>query len=210
MLRDIRQNYQQNKLEEKQLPAKPIPLFEKWLNEAILKEANEPTAMVLATSINNSPQTRIILLKEIKDEKFIFFTNYNSSKAQQILKNNQVALNFFWPELERQIRVLGTISKLDEIQSTNYFKSRPRDSQLGAWASAQSQVLKNRNELENKYQLLKDQFTNKDIPKPKDWGGYQIYPTEIEFWQGRPNRLHDRILYIRSTQDEWSFNRLSP
>ena len=210
MLRDIRNNYQQNKLEEDQLTNKPIALFETWINEAIHEKANEPTAMVIATAVNNQPDTRIVLLKEIKDECLIFYTNYQSSKAQQIDNNNQVAINFFWPELERQVRIKGTISKPDNKISADYFNTRPRESQLGAWASNQSQVLKNREELENKYHQLEKQYEGKTIPMPNHWGAYQVKPFEIEFWQGRPSRLHDRIRYYKTTEGEWKFKRLSP
>ena len=210
MLRDIRNNYQKNKLEEDQLTSNPIAFFKQWLDEAIKNDVNEPTAMVLSTAINNQPDSRIVLLKEIQEDHFVFYTNYGSIKAQEIESNNHVALNFFWPELERQVRMRGIISKTNETVSNDYFNTRPRDSQLGALASAQSVVLEGRKELEQHYQFLKEKFEGKDIPMPDNWGGYQITPTEIEFWQGRPSRLHDRIRYYKLTDGNWELKRLSP
>ena len=139
-----------------------------------------------------------------------FYTNYNSTKAQQIKTNPQVALNFFWPELERQVRVKGLVSKVKDEFSEEYFNVRPRESQLGAWASAQSKPLVNRDELEQKYLELEKHYEGKIIPRPAHWGGYMVTPSEIEFWQGRPGRLHDRIQYHSDTQGQWKFKRLSP
>lgn len=210
MLRDIRNNYQQNKLEEDQLTKCPTALFISWLNEAIKSNLHEPTAMMVATAINNQPDTRIVLLKGIQGENFIFYTNYQSSKAKQIAANNQIALNFFWPELERQVRVKGHVSKIAENISADYFKTRPRDSQLGAWGSEQSQVIENREVLEENYRRMEARFEGKEIPKPENWGGYAVAPFNIEFWQGRPGRLHDRIRYYKGEDGSWSFKRLSP
>jgi pyridoxamine 5'-phosphate oxidase len=210
MLRDIRNNYQKYKLEESTIPATPIHLFKLWLDEAIHNKVNEPTAMVLATTVNNEPDTRIVLLKEVSNNQFLFYTNYNSTKAKQIAENNQVAINFFWAELERQVRIKGIISKADDSLSEDYFNSRPRDSQLGAWTSAQSEVIKNRGELEQKFRDTTAQFEGLSIPKPTNWGGYQVNPTEIEFWQGRPGRLHDRIRYYKIDTNRWEYKRLSP
>lgn len=210
MLREIRNNYQKHKLEEVDLPDDPVVLFNLWLNEAIQGQVNEPTAMVLATSAHNIPDTRVVLLKEIDHGNFLFYTNYTSSKARQMATNSQVALNFFWPELERQVRVKGVISKVHDDLSNEYFDTRPRESQLGAWASAQSETLTSREELEQKYRKLETQFEGQIIPKPNYWGGYQVTPNEIEFWQGRPSRLHDRIRYYRISPHDWEFKRLSP
>lgn len=210
MLRDIRNNYQKNKLEENQLTDKPMKLFQSWLNEAIKQKINEPTAMILSTSVDNQPDSRVVLLKEIQDESLIFYTNYGSNKGKQIEQNNHIAVNLFWPELERQVRIKGTIRKTSETVSTDYFKTRPRDSQLGALASAQSEVIENREELEHHYRSLEKQYEGKEIPKPANWGGYEILPHEIEFWQGRPGRLHDRIRYYKNPDQKWIFKRLSP
>lgn len=210
MLREIRNNYQKHKLEEVHLPDDPIGLFNLWLNEAIQGQVNEPTAMVLATSVHDIPDTRVVLLKEIDNGNFLFYTNYNSAKARQMATNSQVALNFFWSELERQVRVKGAITKVNANLSNEYFNTRPRESQLGAWASAQSETLTGREELEQKYKQLEKQYEGIVIPKPAFWGGYQVTPSEIEFWQGRPGRLHDRIRYYRIAQHDWEFKRLSP
>jgi len=210
MLREIRNNYQKHKLEEAFLPDDPTALFDLWLTEAIQGKVQEPTAMVLATAANGIPDARVVLLKEINEGNFHFYTNYNSSKAQQIKTNPQVALNFFWPELERQVRIKGSVSKVKEELSEEYFKIRPRESQLGAWASAQSETLVNRDELEQHYNRLEKQYEGEVIPRPAHWGGYQVKPNEIEFWQGRPGRLHDRIQYRSNIQGRWTFRRLSP
>ena len=210
MLRDIRNNYALNKLDEGQLAGGPIIFFELWLNEAIQLKVNEPTAMVLATAVDNQPDTRVVLLKEIKDDDFVFYTNYISAKAREIERNKHVALNFFWAELERQVRVKGTISKTSDHLADDYFNSRPRESQLGAWASAQSQAIKDREELENKFEAVRKLYEGKDIPRPENWGGYKVEATEIEFWQGRPSRLHDRFRFYRGEKGEWYFKRLSP
>ncbi|HKJ43037.1 MAG TPA: pyridoxamine 5'-phosphate oxidase [Sunxiuqinia sp.] len=210
MLRDIRNNYQKNKLEENQLTTKPILLFKAWLDEAIKLKVNEPTAMVISTSMDNQPDSRVVLLKEIKEDGFIFYTNYGSNKGTQIAKNKRVALNFFWPELERQVRVKGTIQKTEESVSVDYFSARPRDRQLGALSSAQSQVVESREKLEADFKQLEQKYEGQEIPKPENWGGYEITPHEIEFWQGRPGRLHDRIRYYKQPDRAWTFKRLSP
>ena len=209
MLKDIRNEYQKSVLDDAQLTDEPLAFFQRWLNEAISVGVLEPTAMVLATVRDDAPDTRIVLLKEIGSEGFIFYTNYLSQKGRQIEKNRQVALNFFWPELERQIRIRGTAVQIDQKKSANYFESRPRDSQLGAWASMQSKEIANRDELEKQFDNAKKRFENQPIPKPDHWGGYLVKPDEIEFWQGRPNRLHDRIMYQKS-KEKWLIKRLQP
>jgi len=209
MLRDIRTDYRQYKLEEKDLAADPLNQFRTWLKEAIENKLEEPTAMTLATSENGCPDSRIVLLKELNSEGFIFFTNYNSTKGRQIKKNRQAALNFFWSKLERQVRVKGTVSLLSERESTDYFRARPRESQLGAWASEQSSEIKNRDILETRFRHYQEAFRDKEIEKPEFWGGYLVTPFEIEFWQGRPNRLHDRFRYFRKDKG-WLLKRLAP
>lgn len=209
MLRDIRKNYQQCRLDEKDLTPHPYDLFQVWLTDAIKSKQDEPTAMTLATCADGHPDTRIVLLKELSREGFIFFTNYNSTKGRQIEKNKYVALNFLWTKLERQVRVKGIIQKLGIDQSTDYFHSRPRDSQLGAWASEQSSEIGNRDELESRFRHFQELFEGKEIGKPNHWGGYLVVPNEIEFWQGRQNRLHDRFRYLLEN-DRWIVKRLAP
>ncbi|WP_423127754.1 pyridoxamine 5'-phosphate oxidase [Gaoshiqia sp. Z1-71] len=209
MLRDIRTNYRQFKLDEKDLTKHPFQLFQQWLNEAIGQKLDEPTAMTLSTSVDNQPDSRIVLLKELNQNGFVFFTNYNSEKGRQLDHNQQVALNFFWAKLERQVRVKGAIHKLSEDLSAAYFRSRPRESQLGAWASDQSAEISNRQELEEKFSFFSEKFKDQEIEKPDYWGGYLVLPAEIEFWQGRPNRLHDRFRYYL-TNGLWKVKRLSP
>jgi pyridoxamine 5'-phosphate oxidase len=208
MLRDIRKNYQHDFLDERKLTANPLTLFRQWLNEAIEIE-EEPTAMTLSTVVDDQPDSRIVLLKQVDDEGLVFYTNYESNKGMQLAKNNKVALNFFWPELERQVRVKGLAEKLSEETSAGYFESRPRDSQLGAWASPQSKEIESRHALDQNFTRYSNLFQGKSIKKPAYWGGYRVKPLVVEFWQGRPNRLHDRFCYTRDA-DQWKIKRLAP
>ncbi|KMK51303.1 pyridoxamine 5'-phosphate oxidase [[Actinobacillus] muris] len=207
-LHHIREEYSKRQLSKSQCAAEPLTQFRQWLNEAIQAKVNEPTAMNLATVENGRPVSRIVLLKEVNQEGFIFFTNYHSRKGQNISQAPYVALNFFWAELERQVRVEGDITPISEQASTDYFHSRPYTSQIGAWASEQSQPI------ENKQWLLARaaKFALKhplSVPKPDHWGGYLVRPNYVEFWQGRPSRLHDRICY-QKTAEQWQKVRLSP
>lgn len=210
MLRDIRKNYEQASLDENRLEKDPMILFESWLDEAIEKNEEEPTAMTLSTAVDGIPDSRIVLLKGIGSTGFIFYTNYLSVKGKQISVNNLVALNFFWPKLERQVRVKGRVEKLPEDLSVDYFKSRPRDSQIGAWASPQSREIQSRSELDQNFQFYTEKFKDEPIPKPTNWGGYYVNAFEIEFWQGRPNRLHDRFRYFLEGENLWEIKRLAP
>ncbi|MEI6752162.1 MAG: pyridoxamine 5'-phosphate oxidase [Paludibacter sp.] len=209
MLRDIRKQYLFSSLDENSVLKNPLDQFEKWLQEAIESEQPEPTAMVLSTVDEHlQPHSRVVLLKEFVDGKFVFYTNYEGHKAQQIAQNNRVALNLFWPSLERQVRVEGRVEKISEIISTSYFKSRPLDSQLGAWTSPQSTVIHSADFLEKQFQYYQQKFGN-EVPKPPHWGGYTVKSTSIEFWQGRPNRLHDRLLFTKEGES-WTISRLAP
>jgi|TARA_B100000767_G_scaffold179562_1_gene167632 pyridoxamine 5'-phosphate oxidase len=208
-LSDFRKSYLKGVLNEGELPGNPIKLFSDWFGFIDSKRTElEPNAMSLSTvNKDNTPTTRIVLLKKFSKEGFVFFTNYNSRKGQAIKNNPNVSLSFFWPSTEQQVIISGIASKLDEIDSENYFNSRPIGSQLGAIVSNQSEVIKSRDILENKMTELKLSKTN--IIRPKNWGGYNVSPFSIEFWQGRDNRLHDRILY-KKENDIWNYVRLSP
>ena len=206
---DIRKDYKLASLNETDVNPNPFEQFKKWWNEAINSKLEEPNAMTLAT-INKSgkPSARIVLLKNITDNGFVFFTNYNSHKAHNLNDQPYAALVFLWKELERQVRVEGTVKKTSREESDYYFQSRPEGSKLGAWASPQSEVIENRNLLEKNLQLYTDRF-NGNIPTPEHWGGYIVEPTCIEFWQGRSNRLHDRIVY-NMENNNWKIERLAP
>ena len=209
MIRDIRKQYLFSVLDENNVLPNPFDQFELWLQEAIESEQLEPTAMVLSTVDKHfQPHSRVVLLKELTAESFVFFTNYEGNKAQQMSQNNRVSLVFFWPTLERQVRIEGTVERISEVLSNSYFKSRPIENQLGAWASPQSQLIRSQDFLEKQFQYYKQKFGN-DIPKPPHWGGYAVKPHSIEFWQGRLNRLHDRLLFSRDN-NEWKISRLAP
>jgi pyridoxamine 5'-phosphate oxidase len=207
---DIRKEYKLKSLLEMDVDADPIRQFKQWWNETLLSNIEEPNAMTLATANKQGkPSARIVLLKGLSNDGFVFFTNYLSRKADELKENSQTALLFFWKELERQIRIEGTVSKISEEESTEYFLSRPTLSKIGAWSSPQSTVIANRDELEKKVTKYKQQFSNGEIPRPPHWGGYVVKPTVIEFWQGRTNRLHDRLQYTLSNQ-KWIIERLAP
>lgn len=206
----LRGNYTRGGLREEDLTEDPILLFRQWLKEAIKSEIAEPNAMSLATvSEDGSPNSRIVLLKGIGDRSIRFYTNYKSRKARDLETNPVAAVSFWWPELERQVRIKGTVIKVNRDESNDYFQSRPRESQLGAWASEQSSVVENRDKLREAYESVSKRFRNTTIPTPEFWGGYQIDINEIEFWQGRPSRLHDRIQF-RYEQEKWNYKRLQP
>ena len=207
-IKDIRIDYQKSELNFKDLSSNPIVLFKDWLSQAI-PLSNDANAFVLSTVDNNSiASSRVLLLRDVSEYGFIFFTNYVSRKSQDIESNPHVCMNFFWPALERQIRVSGTISKISDKESDDYFNSRPYESRIGAWCSPQSKVIESRDVLENKFEELKKKYPN-DVPRPQNWGGYIISPTQIEFWQGRSSRLHDRFLYTKEDSD-WKIERLAP
>lgn len=211
-LADIRKNYSREVLSEQSVLPDPVQQFEVWLNEALKAGVEEATAMVLATATpEGKPSSRVVLLKGIEQGSFIFFTNYLSRKGQQLAANPQAAITFFWPGVERQVRLEGTIRKLDETASDMYFHSRPKASQIGAWASPQSQEVESRTELERAEQHYAEKFkASVEIPRPENWGGFQFLPAYFEFWQGRPSRLHDRIVYEKEKNGSWQLKRLAP
>jgi len=209
MLRDIRKQYLFSSLDENNVLPNPFDQFQVWLQDAIESEQLEPTAMILSTVDEHlQPHSRVVLLKEFTHDSFVFYTNYEGHKAQQIAQNNRVSLVFFWPSLERQVRVEGTVEKISEVISTSYFKTRPLDSQLGAWASPQSQLIRSSDFLEQQFKYYQQKFGD-EVPKPPHWGGYTVKPHSIEFWQGRANRLHDRLLFLKEL-GEWKISRLAP
>ena len=209
---DIRTQYCQKSLLEAEASSNAIDQFRQWWDEAMLAALTEVNAMTLATaSADGIPDARIVLLKGFSGEGFTFFTNYESAKGQQLAANPRTCLLFFWKELERQVRISGTVSKISKEESEQYFFSRPAGSQIGAWASQQSRVLQNRGELEKKLDtVLAEVEGGKKIEKPGYWGGYIVKPYSIEFWQGRPNRLHDRLLYTLQDDNSWKIERLAP
>jgi pyridoxamine 5'-phosphate oxidase len=207
----LRKDYSKASLDIKSIDSNPITQFEKWFKEALNAKVLEPNAMNLATiSESGRPTSRIVLLKGIESNQFLFYTNYQSHKGKELDKRPECALNFFWPELERQVRIEGIAQRVGTQLSDNYFQSRPRASQIGAWASPQSSIIKDREILEQRVLEIEKRFEGKSIlPRPNQWGGFAITPFEIEFWQGRPNRLHDRLLFSK-VDDQWRINRLAP
>jgi pyridoxamine 5'-phosphate oxidase len=206
----IRTDYKRHELLENSVSIDPAEQFGAWFDEAINSKVIEPNAMHLSTiGSNNRPTSRIVLLKGFDNNGFTFFTNYNSKKGNQLLHNNFASITFFWPELERQVRIEGSIQKIGEDESAKYFMERPRNSQIGAWASPQSKILLDRKELEDNFKKYEKEFEGKEILKPKNWGGYCLKPDYFEFWQGRASRLHDRIVYnlIGTT---WQICRIAP
>ena len=210
-IQNLRKDYSAAVLTEKEVKQEPISMFDKWFNDAIAADVMEPNAMTLATAtINGHPSARIVLLKGFNKEGFMFYTNYLSRKGKEMAKNPLASVVFFWGELERQVRIEGTIEKLSREESEAYFHSRPKASQLGALASAQSQEIIGRKDLEAKMAELETEYADKDVPKPSYWGGYILKPRLVEFWQGRRSRLHDRIIYKKIDNKNWKIARLAP
>ena len=205
----LRKNYTLGQLSETEVPHQPLPLFQLWFDQAIKAECPEPNSMTLATADQaGNPSARIVLLKGADENGFTFFTNYGSQKGKELAIRPQAALLFHWHELERQVRIKGVVEKVDAAESDQYFHSRPPASRIGAWASPQSAAIPNREFLEAAEQKFKAEF-GESPPRPEHWGGYRLRPTEIEFWQGRPSRLHDRI-YYQLKGDRWEISRLAP
>ena len=207
----MREDYRQGGLREADCETNPIVQFERWMKDAQAADIKDANALTLSTATRDGkPSGRLVLLKEVSDLGFVFYTNYGSRKAQDLETNPFAALTFYWAELERQVRVEGQVARVPRPVSEAYFRTRPRGSQLGAWTSEQSQVLENRDILETRLRELDERYRELDIPVPEFWGGYCVRPEVIEFWQGRPNRLHDRIRYRRKGETEWLLERLSP
>jgi len=209
MLHQIRKQYELSSLDEQSVHPNPFEQFHDWLHQAIDSDQPEPTAMVLSTvDENRQPHSRVVLLKEFSPDGFVFYTNYEGHKAQEMAQNRQVSLLFFWSALERQVRVLGAVAKVSVETSTSYFESRPLESQLGTWASPQSQVIPSKETLIQQFYYYQSKYGEK-VPKPPHWGGYVVEPQSFEFWQGRPNRLHDRLLFSNNA-GKWEICRLAP
>jgi pyridoxamine 5'-phosphate oxidase len=207
----LRLEYQQRSLTERDVDPDPIRQFIAWFQDALMAKAHEPNAMTLATSTADGvPSARIVLLKGVDQETFVFYTNYRSRKGRELDQNPRAALVFYWPELERQVRVEGHIERTSASESDAYFASRPPASRIGSAASDQSQPIASRDVLEQRVKELRAQFPEGDIPRPPEWGGYRLRPRRLEFWQGRPSRVHDRIEYLRDDASKWIVRRLSP
>jgi pyridoxamine 5'-phosphate oxidase len=207
----IRKDYSKSTLDIDTVSKDPIAQFEKWFHEALAENIPEPNALTLSTvSEDGRPSGRIVLLKGVENRKFVFYSNYKSQKGKELERNPACGLTFFWPELERQVRIEGIASRVDAATSEKYFQSRPRESQVGAWASPQSAIISNREILDERVKKIQKKFDGAEkLPKPNQWGGFEVEPLKIEFWQGRRNRLHDRIMFTK-IDGVWQIHRLAP
>jgi pyridoxamine-phosphate oxidase len=200
-----------DELDEQSIDPDPISLFRRWFDEAIASGSRLPDAMTLATATKDGkPSARMVLLKQVDDDGFVFYTNYLSSKAKELEENPRAALVLYWSGLDRQVRVEGSVERISSDESDEYFRTRPRESQLGALASPQSEVIESREVLEKRYEELDDLYRDRAVERPEHWGGYRLKPERIEFWQNRPSRLHDRLVYERQADGSWSIKRLAP
>jgi pyridoxamine 5'-phosphate oxidase len=208
---ELRENYTKSGLLESDTTANPFELFGRWLEEAVSANILEPNGMTLATvTPDGKPRARMVLLKGFDPQGFVFYTNYDSAKGQELMATPWAALVFWWGSLERQVRIEGKVEKVASEVSDEYFLGRPFDSQLGAWVSPQSQVIESREVLEEKMKIFKEEYTDKPLKRPENWGGFRVIPEKIEFWQGRPSRLHDRLCYSLSPEGDWKRERLAP
>ena len=210
-LQSLRTDYKAASLSESDIFENPFMQFDKWFSDALNAKVLEPNAMCLATATETGlPTARIVLLKEFDEKGFVFYTNYDSEKGKTLLQNPVAAVVFFWGDLERQIRIEGVVEKVNETESDAYFKVRPKGSQFGAIISQQSTVIPDRGYLEEKLEKLEKKYADKEVERPKNWGGYRVIPNKIEFWQGRRNRLHDRLVYLHQKDGLWKIVRLAP
>jgi len=208
---DIRTDYKMQTLLEADVHTDPFKQFAKWWDDALKSRIEEVNAMTLATADKHAmPSARVVLLKEFSDKGFVFFTNYQSHKGKELEENPNACLVFFWKELERQVRISGKVEKISAVESDEYFLSRPEGSRIGAWASPQSNIIASREVIDENIERYQQQFRDGNVPRPPDWGGYIVIPAVVEFWQGRPSRLHDRIQYSLTGDGAWKIERLAP
>lgn len=208
---DIRRDYEGGRLDESQTPADPFTLFDEWITLALEKEGEDGNAMTLATADSQGrPHARVVLLKGFDANGMVFYTNYHSHKGSELSNVPYAALTFWWPALSRQVRIEGSVEQVDADESDAYFNSRPRNSQLGTWIATQSVIIPDRNWIEERQQRFEQAYDNQEVPRPIHWGGYRVLPDMIEFWQGQPSRLHDRIRYERRDSESWQRFRLAP
>lgn len=209
-LSEFREEYHKGELHEADMLANPMAQFAQWMDFVIESGLSEPNAMILATStLRGIPSARVVLLKEINEHGFVFFTNYLSRKGKELLENPFASLVFDWHEIERQVRIEGRVQKISDKASDEYFNSRPENAKIGAWTSPQSKIIKDREELNQLQTSFEEKFRGQEVRRPSHWGGFILLPTTIEFWQGRPNRLHDRLVYHK-TEEGWTMHRLAP
>ncbi|MFZ1786333.1 MAG: pyridoxamine 5'-phosphate oxidase [Ferruginibacter sp.] len=208
---DLRKDYQKQTLSEDDVDSDPIEQFNSWWKDEVSSGMDEINAMTLATASKAGiPDARTVLLKSVSEEGFVFFTNYNSQKAKELEENPNACLLFYWKDMERQVKISGTVEKVTAAESDAYFNSRPEGSKIGAWASPQSTVIESREVIEKNIEKYTTQFAGSFISRPAHWGGYLVKPSVLEFWQGRPSRLHDRIQYIKTVDGSWKIQRLAP
>lgn len=210
-INSVRRDFANRPLDENSISANPFQLFEKWFEDAVASQILDPYAMIIST-VNElqQPSSRVVYMRDISEQGLIFYTNYSSHKSHDLIQNPKISCLFFWGEIDRQIRIEGHAKKVTDNISDRYFASRPRESQIGAWASSQSEILNSREELEKRVVEFSEKFKDKEVPRPPHWGGFIIETTYFEFWQGRPNRLHDRVCFTKDQNSNWNIGRLFP